>query len=338
MKFKYFILFLILLILGGCNNRFPSSDYQTTNTLFNVAQTYNDSSKPLKAQIIGDRNIWVYQPISNNKYIGHYFERNPNDDYILYSSIVLGSFNSDGSFEAETYLSAGSNKEFAIRAKPVDSYENLVWFPEHESIGSAFATTQTITFDESSQNINTTGEMQDITNVSINQTVYYIHPSSEEPLAELTITTLINKEGVNYTGQLTWLQNVEVERGYVAMLPTVSPPMTSLMVSNNQPYKFLDSGYTDIVDSNNVYDYSFISDELEINNKKYKLILSQKINNPIETLRIEKDGTRNPEVAWLEHRTDSIQKIYPQIYENYIAEEGEVLNFSVNIFAGYIPN
>lgn len=344
MKLKELFLLLFIFFLASCSsiqeetsNSSSIKEYEDEKTHIELIQSYNDNDSPLKAQIIGDRQLWVYQPISNDKSIGHYFQKNNLDDFMLYSSTVFGAMNSDNSFNPETYLTAGSNKEFAIRARKSGSNDPIVWFPEHENIGTAFADEQIIKFDGIKQDLFNPGKLTNVNEVEIYQSVSFKHPNYTDPLAKLELVTRISNRGVEYDGTITWLEETEIERGYVGMLPTTVPPMKELFTSNNYSYELLTTGITDLIESNKIKSFGFKSYTQEFNGVPHNIILLEQINEPAKTLRLNENGIREPEEIWLEHRSESVQKVYPQIYDNYLVREGDTLSFSISIFAGLYP-
>lgn len=328
---------IVILIPKFLNDSSPKEENQQIDFVKQLEE-YNLKSEPLKAQIIGDRTLWIYQPIANEKYVGHFFEKNKNDDFILYSSAVIG-YMENNIFFPEQYLMAGSNKEFAFRARPSNLEENsLIWFPEHENIGSAFANSQSISFDDIQQNSDSPGEIVDVESVRISQNIDYIYPSPSVKLANLNLITEINSKGVHYTGEGTWLENTFIERGYVAMLPTINPPMHILETSFKKYYELKkNEGKTDIKDSEKIFSYIYKNDPSDTN--KDFLTLAQTINSIEKTLRTDQKGTRQPSIVWLEHRSNGeVQKLYPQIYDNYTTTSNEKFGFNVTIFAGFLPN
>lgn len=344
-KINTFIM-VVLILLGGCSIK-SNKDEGTIKdeNIINSEQTdyvsllqeKNSSSKQLKAQIIGDRTFWIYQPVSYDKYIGHFFEKNKNDDFILYSSSVVGMIK-DNSFTPEQYIMAGSNKEFAYFAKPNNSSGNFHWFPEHSNIGTAFAKKQEIIFDGIVQDSTQPGDIIEIDKANVRQNLEFVYPETGESLAAITIETTVDSKGVTYNAQGKWLQDTYINKGYVAMLPTLTPLMKVLHTSTGNKYELkLKEGKTDILEGESTSSYAYMSDQLP--NQPYIYILAENINAINDTLRTNLSGRRKPFPVWLEHRNDgAVQKIYPQVYENHIAKKDELFSFSATIYTGLLPS
>lgn len=313
-----------------------SQTEESQTDFVSLLKKHNQTNQPLKAKVIGDRVFWVYQPISNGRYVGHHFVKNTNDDFVVYASAAIGKFVGDV-FQVEQYMMAGSNKEFAIRGKPYGSSGDLRWFPEHESFGTTFSIKQSILFDGVEKvGQMTTGPLENVFSVQLIQEMNLIYPSESLPTAKLNLITTINSEGVSYTGKIKWLKDTEIERGYVAMLPAVTPPVDTLRTSLGNDYDAaLTSGVTILSEGDSANSYAFFNKNGASPNTSY--VLSQTIHNPDKTLRKGKLGRKEPNVVWLEHRDVTNQKLYPQVYSNYTAFAEEVLEFGATLYVGILP-
>lgn len=321
------------LILNPAFVKEVKPEAQTGQTDFvETVRRHNNSSKAMKAQVIGDRVFWVYQPIAEGKWVGHNFVKNSNDDFIVYSSAVIGHFENNV-FVPEQYVMAGSNKELAFRVRPAGATSDLRWFPEHEGVGTAFSSGQSIKFDDvEKKGIMVTGALTDVFNVTLSQNINLVYPGSTEPLATLKLITTINSEGVSYTGNIKWLKTVEIERGYIGMLPTVIPPFDTLRDNLGTDYNAtLGSGTTILNESNSL---AFVKVNGQEPNTSY--VLAQTIHNPESSLRKGLSGRREPSPLWLEHRDAATQKVYPQIYQNHTTVVGEVFKFGATIYTGLL--
>ena len=343
LKIKFAIYVVIVsFFLSGCaidvSNNQGDTPINTNSTALDYKSIveHNKSENSIYAQIIGDRNLWVYQPLKNSYYVAHYFEKDKLDDFILYSSSIIGEFKNNV-FTPINYVMAGSNKEFAFRLRPAKSTGNFYWFPEHENIGTTFSKYQTISFDNSTQNISETGVITKANSILIEQSLLLKYPESEDIVAELNIETSISSDGVSYHGTVKWLMQTEIEKGYVAMLPTVTPTMNMLFTSSNDIYPLLKTdSYTDIKNSDLISTYIFkgsLQDDVAS-----PIALVQKINSLSKSLRVNEAGIRNNNIVWLEHRNmGENQKLYPQVYENHITSVGETFEFSSSVFTGLHP-
>ena len=298
-----------------------------------LLQKHNQSNKTLKAKMMGDRRFVVYQPIANGKHVAHTFTKDNNDDFIVYDSAIIGNIVGD-TFNTEQYMIAGSNKEVAILAKPKGSTQAVQWFPEHNLTGTAFAIKQSILFDgvEKVAEISP-GEMIDVSTVNLTQEMNLIFPGATSPIGKLILETSVTANGVTYNGHIEWLTNVSIDRGYVAMLPTIVPPVDTLRTSLGNDYSAtLSIGETNLLEKDGATSFAFVNKNGTTPNTSY--VLAQTINNPSKTLRKGKPGRKEPNTMWLEHRSASIQKLYPQIYNLHEAISGEVLEFSATIYVG----
>lgn len=315
----------------------PSTMLEANQTDFvALLKKHNQTNQSLKAKITGDRVFWVYQPISNGRYVGHHFVKNTNDDFVVYASAAIGKFE-NGEFQIEQYMMAGSNKEFAIRVRPYGSTGELRWLPEHENIGTSFSIKQSVLFDGVEKGGQmTAGVTENVFSVQLIQEMNLIYPGESLPTAKLNLVTTINSEGVSYTGKIKWLKSTEVERGYVAMLPAVTPPVDTLRTSLGNDYNAsLISGLTTLAEDDLATSYAFFNKNGTNSNTSY--VLSQTIHNPDKTFRKGKVGRKEPNTIWLEHRSDSAQKLYPQIYLNHTALVDEVLEFGSTVYVGILP-
>lgn len=328
MKNKLFSILFVLLfvVLTGCSNNTQKHSTKKMD-IFDEIVEHNQTEKKIKVRIEKDRNIRVYQPIANERIVEHSFIKNQNDDLVIYAGHQVGRM-VDDKFVSEQYVNTGSNKAFAFRIKPKDGTK-LIWFPEHEGIGSAFAQEQELFFDGIKQDFTKFKELTEVNQIEIKQKIFYKHPESDSNLANLMLTTTINNEGVHYNGNIQWQPNIIIERGYVAMLPSITPPFVKLFDEKFNSYGLQDTGVTDIFNGGSIYGFS--TEKYQDTNEK--LVFIQKINNFNETYRDNKEGRREP-FLWLEHRSKDIHKLYPQIYSNYVTSD-ENYSFSFSYFTGF---
>lgn len=311
---------------------------ETSQTDFvELLKNENPSNKPIKANILSDRNFRVYIPISDEEYIGYYFEKNPNDDFIVFASAVSGNFNGE-TFNENQYLTAGSNKEFALRVRPIGSVNEYKWFPEHESTGTAFALSQSILFDGVEKVDIKTEDITDVKMITLVQSSELIYPGEIEASAIINMETTIDQEGVSYTGEIEWLRDTEIEKGYVTMFPAVNPPFDTLRTSVGNDYDAtIFSGNTNLVEEDAADSYAFFNKNNEPSKGSY--VLAQSIIDSEKTFRKGQDGRKKAGILWMEHRNNGeLQKLYPQIYQNYIAEKGEKINFGATLYGGILKS
>lgn len=302
-----------------------------------ILKRHNTSDAPLKAKMSGDRIFSVYQPVASGKYIEHQFSKNPNDDFIVYASAVIGTL-SDTAFTPQQYVMAGSNKEYAVLLKPQGSTAQAQWMPEHNSTGTAFKVKQSILFDgvEKVDQL-TPGAIEEVTTVTLTEEMDFFFPGVSTAVGRLYITYTINKEGVTYQGHIDWKSSLTIEKGYGAMLPTVIPPFDTLRTSLLTDYDATKaSGSTDITDGDSATSFAFLNKKGTTPNTGY--VLAQTINNPQQTLRKGQAGRKEPYPVWLEHRSASVQKLYPQVYDNTTVKAGDSFSFGSTIYVGILHN
>ena len=227
-----------------------------------------------------------------------------------------------------------SNKEFAIAVTPSGA-TTAQWIPEHNNIGSAFAITQAVYFDNELVT-DWTGQSNyyQYSSVQIVQKMHGKHPDNPNNLVEFITIHTFNADGVFIKTKMKVLENTTINTGYALMCP-VNFAFTDKMVTS------LDNAYeitsTSAYDSTNLSENDKALSYLFIGNSSYpNYVGAMTINQPKKTLRVGKDGRRNP-LAWLEFRaSNSIAKLYPQMFNNYQATVGESFEFSGSYAIGEI--
>jgi hypothetical protein len=290
----------------------------------------NFVDKPLLANTHSDGTINVYIPIANGKYTAHTFNSSPEDDFILYDSAMVGTIN-ENQFNVEQYLMAGSNKEFAFYARPANTEDKFHWFPSH-GVGTTFMEEIKLTFDDEEIIFPTsTTELEEVEKVQLVQHHKMIYPGKEKPIGEVRISTTINQEGVHYDGEVTWLEEVELDRGYVTMFPTLTPPFQTLLTSLDGEYDLSEpTGITNVEEGMNIESYAFINDENEF-------AIAQTINDPNHLFVMNETEHRpEDEIVWIEHRSEEIKKLYPQVYQNDTVDINETIEFNSRFYSGLL--
>ena len=301
-----------------------------------MVNTHNSSTKKLQVRN-GSGILNVFQPLTNGKWAEYTFQRNGNDDFILFQSLFLNDPLPDTFGFTRTHrLVEGSNKEFAFRGRPLGSTSEIRFFPEHEGIGTAFANSQTIyvdgveyDFTRESHALYTEHEQ-----VTIIQDMNLVFPGEPEPLARLVLHQTVNSEGVTYQGEIEFLRDMEIERGYVGMFPKTWEGFTKLKLSTGQEILTNQSHELDEVIGIPT-SMAYVNDSSTYPDNA--VVLAQTITNPNESLRVGQDGVRTPNVMWLQHRTTTIDKVYPHVFDNHIMRAGEKYKFGAKMNVGLVP-
>ena len=312
----------------------PKTELQPDFT--DVVNTHNSSTKKLQVRN-GSGIMNVFQPLTGGKWAEYTFQRNGNDDFILFQSLFLNDPLPDTSGFTRTYrLVEGSNKEFAFRGRPSGSTAEIRFFPEHEGIGTAFANSQKVytdgveyDFTRESHALYTEHEQ-----VTIIQDMNLVFPGEPEPLARLVLHQTVNSKGVTYQGEIEFLRDMEIERGYVGMFPKTWEGFTKLKLSTGQELVTNQLHELDEI-------IGFPSSMAYVNDGSIypdnAVVLAQTFINPSETLRVGQEGVRSPNTLWLQHRTATIDKVYPHVFDNHVMYAGDKYTFGVKMNMGLIP-
>lgn len=321
--------------LPELENSSSKVDFANQTDYTELLKYHNNGVGSLKARIIGDRRVWVYNPISQGKYIGYLLSKNTNDDFMVLDSITLCSQGTDGAMTIDRYLSAGSNKEFAFFLKP-DETSTAYWNPDHGT-GTTFAISQKIMFDgvdKTSVKINET-ELTDVQTVTIVQKMNFTHPDLTEAVGELTQIMTINSQGATYQNKVKWVKSVTIEKGYVNMLPINDGPFDRLITSQGEEFDVTTLKANESVlkgDETLSYAYLNTGTKTGIDN----LVLAQTFLEPEKSYRLGGIGRYEPYPVWVEHRTATVHKLYPQVYDNHTVEVGEEFSWGAKIYGGIL--
>lgn len=228
-----------------------------------------------------------------------------------------------------------SNKEFAF---DVNVNGNREWIPEHNSIGTlkvgSFGS-QKLIVDNQEININSSSALRNFKELKILQNLYGYNSASSDPVCEVLCITTVTSRGVKFNTSFKWLQEVTVN-GYVNMF-TVSPKFADKLTSSyGKQYDI------DIYDNS----YEYLKEEAPFSyiatGATYSDYYATIDNvNAWETLRLG-ESTRDGDV-WgselfaIQHRNDSLQKLYPKVYTNHVTQTGEIYKFEGYFGFGKLP-
>lgn len=224
-----------------------------------------------------------------------------------------------------------SNKEFALSCKPYGTVVNHQFIPQHDGIGTAFNLQDTKLLVDGKEVLwNTNNYYTDVECVQLIQKIKGIHTSDvNNPLLEI-ITVHTIKNGIcNVSGKVKFLRKTEIDVGYVGMLPyfcsfakkiKTSLDNTYSVITNNPNYK---EYWTE---SDKAYSVAIIND-VDSGNKE-NLAIAMTIDNPYKTFRNSLSGRGNP-FSWIEHRSETLGKVYFQQFSNATIEADTVYRFDI---------
>lgn len=226
-----------------------------------------------------------------------------------------------------------SNKEFALAVTPVGA-STAQWIPEHNNIGTAFAIEQKVYFDNKLQTDWTPqNNYYQFNSVQVVQRMYGKHPDNVNNLIEFITIHTFNADGVFTKTKINVLENVLINNGYAMMAP-INFAFTDKMVTGlDNDYAIAKSDYstTDLLEGDKAISFLFIGNSTYPN---YVGAISA--SQPKKTFRIGEIGKRNP-MTFIEFRSTSLSKLYPQVFQNYQATAGETFEFSGYYTIGEIP-
>lgn len=98
-----------------------------------------------------------------------------------------------------------------------------------------------------------------------------------------------------------------------------------------------DGSRTNLIDDDRAASYAFLHTP-EGPDGRHHIVAAMTVRHIAATFRCGQAGRReNNSVVWLEHRNELMQKLYPQVYENYIAQTGEMYEAAGAYHIGELP-
>lgn len=315
-----------------------------------LLKEHNDRPETLYAKVTGDRSAEVLVPFKGNRCAHYGFGKNRNDDFILFRDGAvsdlepLASPNGEPGFVAVkrfAVLQPWSNKEYAICVSPADSGHKHQWLPEHNRVGTVFAVSQRIFFDGIEHaDWREDATFRPVKSVRIEQRMLGIHPDEpDSPLAEIDCTHTVDADGVSVHSAIRWLRPVSIAAGYGMMFPTVGEFIDKLVTGCGRVYEATatDRSRTNLIEDDRAESYAVVHTP-EGADGQHDTIAAMTIGHIADTLRWGQAGRRrNNSVVWLEHRNESIQKLYPQVYDNHTVQPGETYEASGTYCIGEWP-
>lgn len=315
-----------------------------------LLREHNDVPDSLYAKVTGDRNAEVLVPFKGNRCAHYGFGKNRNDDFILFRNGAVSvlepvalSTGGQGFAAVKRFdvLMPWSNKEYAICVSPAESGYKHQWLPEHNQVGTVFAGSQRLYFDDTEITDWTPDEaFRPVQSVRIEQRMLGIHPDDPSaPIAEIDCSHTVDRNGVHVRSAIRWLRPVSIAAGYGMMFPVVGSFVDKLATGFGHLYEATstDRSKTNLIEDDRSASYAFIHTP-EGSDGQHETIAAMNVRDIAATFRYGQEGRRrNNSVVWIEHRNEAIQKLYPQVYDNHTVHPGETYEASGTYFIGELP-
>lgn len=234
-------------------------------------------------------------------------------------------------------LKSGSNKEFAFYLRRKGQTYSPQFFPWHSNIISTEkvkdfeVVIDGVKYDKTSLEDGRT--YNNISKVELIQYIYCKLPDDVNRLGYLISKHTFLKNGVvEINCSFKALENLEIIDGYVGMFPVLSQFCKKLKTSYMVDYETIKTaGYTNLNEKDNVLSYIWG------NGERSDVAIAMTWINPLSSLRKGKIGRRYP-LFWIEHRDNTMQKLYPHIFKNGEMIQNEVLKFGCKFILANIDN
>jgi hypothetical protein len=229
-------------------------------------------------------------------------------------------------------LGYASNKEFAFS---ITKNAITQWFPEHNSIGTAFKVEEpkflldNVLLDFSSM---PAGTFYSGNSFQLIQHVYCQIPGISGNIAELKITTKIDLNGVvSIAANMKILQDCTIS-GYGTMLPLQYDQI-------NELYTGIGNYYANPGDDSTLYlpeeqdrVYSFCG----VDTRNPNSIIAMTVDYPFKSYRIGKNGRASLDQFCFYWRRPSKPKVYHSVFNTYNATNGETFSWFGRFAVGTI--
>ncbi|MEF3306203.1 hypothetical protein [Paenibacillus sp. GYB003] len=307
----------------------------------------NETSDILYAKICGDRRLEALVPIKGARFAHYGFGKNQLDDFILFRDGAISDLERSADPTGGETLKAvkriellqpWSNKEYAICVSPAGTDFPHQWLPEHNRVGTVFAVSQRIWLDDEEMT-DWTAEpsFRAVRSVRIEQHMLGVHPDApSEPVAEIDCTHRVDAGGVSVRSAVRWLRPVSIRSGYGMMFPVIGSFAGKLATGFGRTYDAVatDRSKTDMIEDDRCASYAFMA-RPEETGEAADYVAAMTVSDLETTFRHGLDGRRQSgSVVWLEHRNASIQKLYPQVYDRYTADAGDVYEAAGTYYIG----
>lgn len=229
-----------------------------------------------------------------------------------------------------------SNKEFAFDI----SYNNTrEWIPEHNNVGTLKLSDkgkQSLFIDGVEYSINEALTEKTFTEVKILQNLFGINSGNGDKVCQLICVTTITSQGVKFNTKLTWLKELTINSGYVNMF-TLNPKFANTLITSYDTKHQLNKYDNSYVYLTEKAPYSFVA----ISDTFTDMYLTCDNIDAYKTLRMgyaDRDGDKYGNGLFaIQHRNESLQKLYPRTYKNHVTQVNEVYKFEGFFGFGKLP-
>ena len=248
----------------------------------------------------------------------------------------LNTFAYETSETSNIKVITDSNKEFAFETRYNDVRE---WIPQHNTVGTLKLNnkgSQKLFVDGKEYSIKNVLPSTQFNEVQILQHLYGVRSSDNSEVCEMISVTTITSRGVKFNTKFKWLSETLIANGYVNMF-TIHPEFSDELVTsyggkyNTRKY---DGEYEYIQEK---APYSFVALSKDYPNF---YVTCDNVNGR-ETLRLGKPNVSGDEFGnnlfALQHRDNTLQKLYPKTYLQHTTSVGEVYNFEGFFGFGKLP-
>lgn len=233
-----------------------------------------------------------------------------------------------------TPLFGDSNKEFAFEIRKGGTSNPYHFVPLHGVTPSANAIYTKFIVNGIEKTFSQGEMIEDVTEFQISQSIYGKLPESEENLIKVsTITTFRNDGVVNIDGRMETLIDVDFSTGFGIMFPLARPFCEVILNSINKKYPTVrDDGYVEYLQEEIDFTESFLG----LSNTIKNIGVACDFNIPKNTLRQGCDykNVKNNLRTWIQHRDNTMAKVYQEVYRQSIVPKGEVYRFSGTFIVG----
>lgn len=304
-------------------------------------QEHNETAGPLYARVTGDRRIEVLIPFNGGRYAHYSFLKDDKDDFIKLQNGAVSVLEQGSIVKLFDTLQPWSNKEFALNVLPEGAARKAEWIPEHSGVGTAFAESQRISFDSTEITDWTPGKpLQAVGAVKIEQRLKAIFPDDPvHPVADIESLFTADKDGVSIQVKITWLQNATVTAGYGMMFPALSSFAGKLVTSYGNVYDATatDGSVTNLIEDDRASSYAFVPTSGGGNGES-GVMVAMNVDDIAKTFRYGEAGRRAAgPIVWLQHRDQTMQKLYPHVYHNHPVKPGDTYEVAGRFFIGEMP-
>ena len=297
----------------------PSSTWEQT-----ISSNLSNESHVLELEFIGQDSDY---PVESPR--GWIKTDNTN-------SYNLNTFSYESSEFSSIKVLTDSNKEFAFETRYDDVRE---WIPQHNNVGTLKLNdkgSQKLFIDGKEFSINDELSSTQFNEVKILQHLYGVRSSNNLEVCEMISVTTITSRGVKFNTKFKWLTETLIANGYVNMF-TVHPDFADTLVTSyggNYNMKQYDGEYEYIQED---APYSFVA----LSNTYPDFYVTCDNVNGYRTLRLGEPNVSGDKYGkglfGLQHRDNTLQKLYPKTYLQHTTSVDEVYEFEGFYGFGKLP-